>query len=262
MRVTYEFYLDVFWVTNLMMDGAILALTGLLGRERIPVLRILLASAFGATASACLFLWLSSYTGYQLILHVLVNPIMILIGFSWKGIWMFLRRFLGAYVIAVVLGGVLAWIWPAPKGNFWLYAGAAGICCGAGILALHFKKRRIQVLEVVLVAEGEKISAKGFWDTGNLLWDPMLKRPVHIIQRELLPERLRMGQGVHYIPYQSLGQEKGLLPAVVIEGMYVRENAGDGGKVRYIEKPVLGLAQRTLFAQKPYQMILHGTVME
>lgn len=262
MRVTYEFYLDVFWVTNLIMDGVVLTLTGLLGRERIRMSRILMASALGATASACLFLCLSSYTGYQLVLHILVNPVMIRTAFPWKGRWIFLRRFLEAYVISVVLGGILAWIWPAPKGNFWLWAAAAGILCGGGIWWLRLKRRRAPLLEVLLVGAGQKITLKGFWDTGNLLWDPMLQRPVHIIQKDLLPEEVWEGAKIHYVPYQSLGQDKGLLPVAVLEGMYLQETDKGGGKVRYVEKPVLGLAGPRLFAGKPYQMILHGTVMD
>ena len=53
MSITYEFYLDVFWVTNLILDGAVLTLTALLGKERISLVRIPLSAAFGATASAC-----------------------------------------------------------------------------------------------------------------------------------------------------------------------------------------------------------------
>lgn len=258
--MTYEFYLDVFWVTNLIMDGAVLALTGLLGKEKLSFLRIFLASSFGATASACLFLWLSSMKGYQLTLHVLVNPAMILIGFSWKGVRTFLRRLLEAYVISTVLGGVLAWLWPVPNGSFWLCAAVGCILVGSGIVWIRLKKRRQPLFEVLLVDEGQKVSLKGLLDTGNLLWDPMLRKPVHIIRQDLLQERLLEGRGIHYVSYQSLGNEKGLLPVVVLEGMYVREKTGVLGRVRYIEKPVCGLAEQSLFAGKPYQMILHGTM--
>lgn len=260
MSETYEFYLDVFWVTNLILDGAVLALTGLLGKERLSPVRIALSAAFGATASACLFLWLSSYGGYQFILHFFVNPIMLLIAFSWKTVRIFLIRFLESYVISALLGGLMSWLWPkGAGGSFWFWA-AGGILMVALLLAgLRFRQGRQQLYEVLLVASGQRFSFKGFLDTGNLLWDPMLRRPVHIIQKELLPAEILEGQGLHYISYQSLGNEKGLLPVVVLEGMYVCEDAGG---TRYIEKPVCGLAEKTLFSGKPYQMILHGTTME
>ncbi len=260
MSITYEFYLDVFWVTNLILDGAVLTLTALLGKERISLVRIPLSAAFGATASACLFLGLSSYGGYQFILHFFVNPAMLLIAFSWKTVRSFLVRFLESYVISALLGGLMSWLWPMGAGEgFWLWAAAGIFLVTLILMGLRLRQGRQQLYEILLVIDGQRLSCKGFLDTGNLLWDPLLHRPVHIIQKELLPTEIQQGQGIHYIPYQSLGNENGILSVAVLEGMYIRKHAGG---TQYIEKPVCGLAEKAIFSGKPYQMILHGTTME
>lgn len=261
-RATYEFYLDVFWVTNLVMDGAALILTGLVGRDRISPARIALAAAFGATSSACLFLWLSSFPLYQLLLHALVNPAMVRIGFSWKGWPGFLRQILEAYLTTLILGGCIAWLWPAhgPEGLFWLCAAVGVAICGLSALRAWARQRQERLYEVLLIAGGRRIPLKGLYDTGNLLSDPMLHQPVHIIRQDLLTQE--EGRAMHYIPYHSLGNERGLLPVVVIEGMYVSKNGKRGGGARYIEKPVCGMAEESLFSGRPYQMILNGMGLE
>lgn len=260
MSVTYEFYLDVFWVTNLILDGAVLALTALLGKERISLVRIPLSAAFGATASACLFLGLSSYGGYQFILHFFVNPAMLLLAFPWDSIRGFLRRLAESYVVSALLGGAVSWLWPqGADSGFWLWAAAGILLVALVLVGQRLRQSRQQLYEILLVTYGQRLSLQGFLDTGNLLWDPMLHRPVHIIQKELLPREIQEGQGIHYVSYQSLGNEKGVLPVVVLEGMYIRKSLGEA---RYIEKPVCGLAEKAIFTGKPYQMILHGTTME
>jgi len=111
-----------------------------------------------------------------------------------------------------------------------------------------------------LILTGERqLKARGFLDTGNLLKDPVLNCPVHIIKGELLEQELTDGNLlIRLIPYHSLGTEHGLLETVTLEGMYILK-----GEVSvYLEKPVFGIAREKLFQEDKYDVILNGTCME
>lgn len=260
--VDYVFYPDVFWLTNFLMDTMVLLLTRRMNKSRSPIYRILLSAAFGAAGSLLLFFMLSHFTVYQLMVHFLLNPVMILIAFPVKSPKSFLQLFLTAYLMVLLLGGILNWgtgslgQWK----SFWIWAvGGFGIC----ILLLHrLEAKRLEETdyEILLLLSDRNLMLKGFLDTGNLLTDPMMHQPVHIIQEKVLSEELLHGQlAVRYIPYHSLGQEHGLLPVVTLKAMYIKKT-GEKSKIPpvYLEKPVFGIAKEKLFQGKSYQVILNA----
>ena len=125
---------------------------------------------------------------------------------------------------------------------------------------LEMKKLSGQEYEILLLLEDRNLMLCGFLDTGNLLRDPMLNQPVHIIQEDLIKDEIAKNKlFIRYIPYHSLGQEKGMIPVVTLKAMYIK---GTGEKLKsppiYLEKPVFGLAKEKLFQEKKYQVILNA----
>ena len=58
-------------------------------------------------------------------------------------------------------------------------------------------------------ASGHAMEFMGYWDSGNQLRDPYNHRPVCILSRHMAAKILNPKKdGVHFIPYCSLGQEK------------------------------------------------------
>ena len=112
---------------------------------------------------------------------------------------------------------------------------------------------------LLLITREGNISVKGFFDTGNLLMDPLAGKPVHIIKKKILKEQIEKGKLLpRMIPFHSLGMENGLLEAVTIEGMYIlKEN-----QPLYLERPVLGLADENLFQDDGCEVILNGRSMD
>lgn len=261
-RVNYVFYPDVFWITNFGMDLLILLLVRRAKRSRSLLRRVFLAASFGATASVLLFLKVNSFALYQVLVHVLVNPAVILIGFPVRGAGRFWRDMGMAYLMTVFLGGILSF-GMASLGQweyFFLWAlGAFGVCM-LTLCWLESGKSRSASCQVLLLTEQRKLTLVGFWDTGNLLEDPFVKQPVHIIQEQLLSKELSEDQlALRYIPFHSLGQEQGLLPVVTLKAMYIREwGEKAGAPPLYIEKPVFGLAKEKLFQREDYQVILNA----
>lgn len=258
----YVFYPDVFWVTNFVMDLLVLLLVRRAKKSRSRILRICLAAALGATASTFLFLTIHSFILCQILVHVLINPAVILIGFPIRGTGRFFRDMGMTYLVTVFLGGILSF-GMATLGQwkyFFLWAVGA---FGVGMLTLGWLeagKSYSAGCQVLLLTGERSLTLNGFWDTGNLLEDPFVKQPVHIIQEELLKEELKGERlAVRYIPFHSLGQDQGLLRVVTLKAMYVGEQGGRGDAAPlYIEKPVFGLAKETLFQRENYQVILNA----
>lgn len=259
----YVVYLDVFWVMNFAMEALVLFLVRQLGKYPAKIWRILLSAGFGATASVILFLWLPGLSWYQLCIHVVINPIMILFGFGKKNPKIFARDMFRAYVMTLLLGGVLNFA-VSTLGQWRYFAIWALAGFGLSMIILYKIEECRQEwdsYEILLLTHQETMLLTGFLDTGNLLTDPMMKKPVHIIQEELLKEALTKEHlPIRYIPFHSLGQEDGLLPVVTLKAMYVkRQGDGEEAVPRLVDGPVFGLAKEKLFQNRDYQVILNAT---
>ncbi len=258
----YVFYPDVFWVTNFAMDILVLTLVRSIKKSRSSFWRILLSAALGASGSVLLFLGMHRFVLYQLITHALLNPLMILLSFPVKSLKSFCKDMITTYLLMMGLGGIVSFgmttlgQWK----QFWVWAiGGFGVCM---LILSWLEGRKTEQLdfEILLLTQGQRLSLNGFLDTGNLLLDPILNQPVHIIQEQVLTAELKAEQlSIRYIPFHSLGQEHGLLPVVTLKAMYVRR-VGEKESIPplYIEKPVFGLAKEKLFQRKEYQVILNA----
>lgn len=258
----YEFYPDVFWVRNFAMDALILLLVRRFRQRGGKTCRVLFSAGFGAGASVLLFLWLPGLSWYQLCMHGVINPVMVFFSFREKTLKSFGTDVLLSYGLTMLLGGLLGF--GMETLGQWKYfpiwaIGGFGVCTLLFYGLLRQREAR-QIYEILLISNRKKFSLTGFLDTGNLLTDPMVQQPVHIIQESVLKETLeKEGLLVRYIPYHSLGQEQGLLPVVTLKAMYVK-GMGEKGEesLTYIERPVFGLAKEKLFESRNYQVILNA----
>ncbi len=260
--VEYEFYADVWFLTNFIMDSISLWVAGKWMKQRIQVGRLLLGSFVGTSVSMLLFLGLNDYTLYQICVHFLVNPIMVYLCCRSRCKKEFLGQWAVAYLAFIMLGGVLEWMMQGMSGKKYF-----AFCLAGGLLALHgagkvlgyLKRERETIYDLLLVTGEGNISVKGFYDTGNLLMDPLVNRPVHIIRKKVLWENVQQGKlPVRLIPFHSLGQESGLLEAVTLEGMYIMKE----GHPLYLSKPVFGIADEKLFQDGRCDVILNGKSMD
>lgn len=257
-RVEYELYIDVWFLTNFTMDGVALLLAGRMMRQRIRMGRLLFAAFAGTAGSMSLFLFLNDYTWYRLGVHFLANPAMVWLCFRSRKWKQFLGQWLLTYLSCVLLGGVLAWMAAnsALGGNVWIcLAGAMPFLFLSEKALGQFRRQKGTVCRVLLVTGQGNLAVRGFFDTGNLLMDPIVGKPVHIVKKEILREQIDKGMlPLRLIPFHSLGKEEGLLEAVTIEGMYIFK----GEQPLYLERPVLGLAEEKLFQDDRCDVILNG----
>ncbi len=258
----YELYADVWFLTNFTMDSTALWIAGKFMKQQIRAGRLLLGSFAGTAVSMLLFFVWDDYTWYQICVHFLVNPGMVFLCYRSREKKEFLGQCAVTYLAFLLLGGILEWSMQNAAGGIdfvWYFSGAALFLAAAKKMLGHLKREKETVYDLLLITGEGNISVKGFYDTGNLLIDPLVGRPVHIIKKEILKEQIQQGKlPVRLIPSHSLGQESGLLEAVTLEGMYImREN-----HPVYLKKPVFGMAEEKLFQNDKCEVILNGKSME
>ena len=112
---------------------------------------------------------------------------------------------------------------------------------------------------VEIIQDGKCYSLNGYWDSGNLLTDPFLGKPVQIIDKDTAKKIFGdVMPAVRLIPFRSLGNEGALLPVCNAQEMYI-----------YLEKNkkvlcpvILGIADNELLQGKEYDVILQASVIE
>lgn len=117
-----------------------------------------------------------------------------------------------------------------------------------------------KMYRVMLVIKGQKITVRAFYDTGNVLRDPFILKPVHIVEEKSLEPILKEIEDytqvkMHIVPFSSMGCENGILNVITADSMYIYE----GERVKIIEKPLIGLTKQQLSQDGAYEMLINGS---
>ncbi|MCD8083202.1 MAG: sigma-E processing peptidase SpoIIGA [Clostridiales bacterium] len=269
-------YLDVFFLVNFAMDAVLLQLTGrVMAMPAAGRLRFFSGAAVGAVW-ACLNLLLAVGAGYPAWLEwVLTCPavgsLMILVTFGRKPAPEFIRCVLTLWLIGAVAGGLcgeaerwLARPFSLAGARMWRQWTLAQIGCMAvavfflGSGCVHgfrsFFAVRSTVCRVRLHDRGRVKEAVALLDTGNRLTEPYGGQPVHVITAAALRGLGETVPGMIYIPFCSVGKERGLLPAIRIERIEVIR---EGRTVHTLRRPWLAIVKEPLSPEHQYDMLLN-----
>lgn len=278
-----EIYIDVVFVTNLLMDYIILRLTGALLRCRAGRVRYLAGAVTGALFS-CLILCLPGDLSMpvQIFLHCACALFMLRITFRIKKGSLLARSLVMMYLTAFLIGGFREAV--AESGitvpAFFIFAFATYMGIGALVCAADSARiMRKSIYPVTLTYQGKRQSAYGFYDTGNLLNDPVSGAPVSVVKPELLEtllsgdliDRLKhlnenpgelenteiAGLKPHYLSCCTVGQAEKLMLAVTLEDLCIHTPAEE---VR-VAKPVLALAFEPSALSKEYKVLLNSRLL-
>lgn len=261
-----KIYLDVFLVINLGMNFVVLMLESFFQRREIRLRRLLSAAAVGGVLSA-LFLvsgvhrcpWLS------MPLYLLGSAFIIRLAFGKTTPGAFVRNMVIFYLSAFVLAGFLVQL----QGALGKWGGGALLLAGSGAalalayrlvpLGSRWRERAERYFPICLRYGGQSVRGNGLMDTGNQLTEPISHRPVAIGGRDLVRRLLKEDDMpvFRYIPYHSIGEEQGVLPAFQAECLEVRE----GGKWRRQEKPWIAICDSYVSADGEYELILHPDML-
>ncbi len=196
-------YIDVVLIENLIMNFIILLATGLILKEKIKNMRLLLASLLGAIYSVVSYLSILEIYA-SIILKIILSIVMIYVAFNpqtikkmWKDILLFYLTsfvfggaafaliyivkpqeilmknglFLGTYPLkTIILGAIIAFI----------------IIMTAFTVVKSKITKKDMFCEVEIQLNGKVIETTAMIDTGNLLKEPITNTPVVVVEHTLL----------------------------------------------------------------------------
>lgn len=261
----YEVYIDVFLVQNILMDLQLLILTMLLLKEKIVFLRLLAASLAGGVGAVMILL---SGTGFGVayIMFVLaLDAVMLLIcvrhpakgGLTFRKLVMGIIYFHGmvfAYGKLMECAGRLV----GERMAQFIVTGTI-----AGIVIFMLACRRLAesrpIYIVTLSEAGENVVCRALFDTGNLLTDPVSGKPVSVVEETDTMKRWleQYPQKYKIIPYQSVGEEHGVLEGIVVDELVIQKEEEQVVK----RGAVVAFYKGKLSKNGDFQMILNHSLI-
>ena len=260
-------YIDIVFMTNFLMDYMLLRLVGkflhLDGKRR----RCVISAAFGSFVS-CLLVCVP---------FKIIFPAAVLI----HGGCAF---FMASFAFRLKKGGLLVKTILAERTMtvkiFLLFlAGIYGTLYTLGCVTETFRFGRRNIFPVTLKYQGKLQQTYGFYDTGNLLMDPVKKQPVSIIKQELLgsliskeqvkklmdikdkPEALENTGFVslqpHFLSCHTADGKKGLLLAVILDELLIHTPE----RVVHVGKPVLAITSEPSALGEEYEILLNSRLL-
>ena len=196
-------YIDVVLIENLIMNFIILLATGLILKEKIKNMRLLLASLLGAIYSVVSYLSiLEIYT--SILFKIILSIVMVYIAFNPQTIQKMWKDILLFYLTSFVFGGAAfaliyivkpqdilmkngLFLGTYPLKTIILGAIVAFIIIMTAFTVVKSKiTKKDMFCEIEIQLNGEKIETTAMIDTGNLLKEPITNTPVIIVEHTLL----------------------------------------------------------------------------
>lgn len=201
-----KIYVDVLFFTNLFMDYALLYICAKITKAKISLIKILLASLFGALYGVFSFfiklpvslLWFVKISIGAVMVFISLTPksiinfikytfIFFAVTFCCGGILFSLLYFtkLGSSLQTVVSGGIIYMNIPIYKLIF-----ACGVCYIImtifSISSKKYKKLFGIIYDVTVTLEGKSVTLKAILDSGNSLKEPLSNHDVIVAEKNAL----------------------------------------------------------------------------
>ncbi len=244
-----------------MMDYLLLMLVKEFMRSNVSNLRILVASLSGSLLMCLVIILPIPYASIKVVLfHVVVNTVMIMIGFQIRDSIEFIKYFIFLYIGGVILGGVFQYFQQYIKVSslfFFMAISSYWIVYGIWKFICYIQQNQGKWYDVEIEINENKIHVKALLDTGNGLFDPYTGEAVHVIENKvLLPFSDKISlQGMRYISYHSVGGE-GVMQVIKAERMHLH-----GAREISVEKPLLAICEDKISVNDRYHMILNPDIL-
>ena len=211
-------YVDLVFLSNLVIDGAVLLMTAWVRGLRPKWWRLTASAAVGAVYTALLFLP-GAGPLYSALAKIALSIAMLLIAFGFGGLRPFLRNaaafyginfaaaggVIGLHYLLQSRGGIWDRLWLTEGGGVGieLQYGMAAMLAAAGAALLVYRavwigrkhtERTLDILaEVTVEIGGRAARCTGLIDTGNRLYDPLTRMPVMVAEASLWRGELPAG---------------------------------------------------------------------
>lgn len=296
----------------------LLLLLKIIIRKKCSIMRLLSASAIGGATAAVINLlpWINSSldgTAVTVLLRVLgflIKPASLVwmvraaIGkMNWKEL---IRYSISFFLITCFAGGFLNSVYYHTElrliliqldysvvfSNLPMWTVIVAILCIVPVayLLVWLRKRYLgnkkEIFEIEMICGEQSTKAKGLFDTGNCLYDPISHSPVIIVENRvmerIIPSECRSILSIteyqnlqseaaasselldhfllrfHLIPYRSIGKEQGIMPGIVLDSIRIKM----GEEICCQERVTAAICNHTLSSGGEYQVILHKELLE
>lgn len=281
----YDFYLDVYFVETFVQTYLLLRVLCLL--LACSATRVRCGIAAGAAAAAAvigiMLLPVIHMTGTMLVL-VAVNTLLVRFGCKIKEGKRLIQGVLLYYTgmaVSLLLFSQIRLFGGTVGVRAFIVTSLLSYAILTGAVSLYGKIKQVRgrIWTVTLYQNGRYIRIKGLYDTGNLLWDPVLKKEVSVIGIEPLKELLsdksiKMIKALmeyqsitpadelealvpHYVTYQCVGCKTAILPVIMLERICLEQN----GIQMVIAHPAVAVDRRFSSSPRNYQMILNPNLV-
>ena len=274
----YVVYLDVFFLTNFIMDYFLLIVTSIAIKRQTGKLRIILSAMLGGIYSVLFLYSLDNHFINSAISNLIAGIIMVLIAFGYKNKKSFLKTAVSFFIITFLMSGMLNYIYYSTSAGKYInevicgktnrdvntrrflvssYVTYISLNIGMNIYT-RLKRSNCIYYDVKLVKNGKAVVAKALYDTGCSLREPVTGSIVHIVEYETIKPVLegdeKAEQRIYVIPYNSVGKKDGILYAVKIDEMIVNREEQEVT----IREPILAIYEGKLSGKGYYQIILNS----
>ena len=213
-------YIDIILIINFIIDLLLLLSVSFLLKRRASLTRIIISSSIGSLSTLLLFVIHNNFL--LLIYKLLTSIIMIIITFKYNNFHYFKDNLIYLYIISIVLGGTIYLI------NNQISSINNGLIFTSNNLKINLflliiitpiiiykylkTTKNYQITysnyyDIDIYYNDLCIKGTAFLDTGNNLKDPYFKRPIILINKELINEPIK----TFLVPYSVVNNQKGLL---------------------------------------------------
>lgn len=275
--MTYDLYVDVLFLVNFVMDFLLLTVLSKVMKLKGTVIRRVLSGMLGAGWAVFVVVWpVMPRVLEGMITYVLISGLMVKTAYRLKGMRDIGRAVLGLYLTAVTVGGMMYALYQHTKAGYYIeqvIRGNVAEAMPAYILILlmtggffgtkylwlqmlDIKRKMNNIFLVTLYYRGKTEVVSALMDTGNHLYEPVTHKPVHVITYEACRQLCESVPAVVYIPFQSVGTKKGMMPGIYLDSMEVEQN----GQLTTVQKPLVAICRQSLSPSGEYQMLLHEEI--
>lgn len=213
-------YIDIILLLNLIIDFLLLLSVSFILKRKESIIRIIISSIIGSLSTLLLF-----YIHNNLILllyKLLISIIMVIISFKYNNYYYFKDNLIYLYIVSIILGGTIYLI------NNQLSSVNNGFIFTSNNLKINlillliispliiykyikniknYQIKYSNYYDIIIYYKDLCIKGTAFLDTGNNLKDPYFKRPIILINKELINYPVK----TFLVPYSVVNNQKGLL---------------------------------------------------
>lgn len=270
-----EFYIDIWFLINMGINYSIVDITGLLWNWGAKPGRIFWGAVIGTllnTAVLCIMLHFGRESENPVILKILVTlgslflvpVIMLLVVLGKRPVRRLILNLISLWGTAFLMGGVLLFFSEKTgikRASIYFFT----ILCleilfhvmAGQVRENKFQRQMLCWAEIYGLESSIKVRA--FYDSGNCLKDPYTGKPVVIVSPSVIQQLDgQLGKGV-LIPYYSLGNDSGMVPAYSCKGMDVWKT--EGKQKKHFDSVMLAVDGHIFTHRQEYDLILHHSMV-